>query len=248
MRLSRSQSLVIAVGLLVIFFAAGISLARSSRPAPSPEDLAKQQALLQSFATPTASNQLGPAAATSVSSTPSSKQDPQVEANSIMNQNTTLIPGQSETPQNPNNSLFALKQFHRSEMKDGRKVWEVTATQGEYFPAESAARVKDAHVLLYRKGGEVVQIDTKEALLHLQAGTLSRAETSGGVKIVYNDKLTITTEVANFDREKNIVFAPGLVEIRGEMMDISGNVLNADVEKKEMTLSENVVSVIHGRP
>src|SRR5262245_4487693 len=46
-------------------------------------------------------------------------------------------------PQENGGEGFSLNEFHRSETRDGRIIWEVHGKSGQYLPAENIAKVKD---------------------------------------------------------------------------------------------------------
>jgi LPS export ABC transporter protein LptC len=141
-------------------------------------------------------------------------------------------------------SPFTLNQFQRSEMKDGKKIWEVKAAQGQYFPSESRATVRNAELYVYSKNGEQVTLWADSGDLYLSGPSLSRAEVQGRVRVVRNDELTITTERALYDKEKNLVHIPGSVKIESAQFDVSGEEMTVDLESRVVRLSKNVETVV----
>ena len=146
-----------------------------------------------------------------------------------------------------NEPTFALADFHRSEIdKDGRKVWEVKAKQGQYFPASNSAEVKDATVWFYREDQEnAVVIKTDEATLFLNGTELTRANLYGNVSMDYAGEFLVTTAEAIYMKSENKVYAPGFVNIKNERYDIQGKELNAMLENRHFELQHEVESVLH---
>jgi len=145
-------------------------------------------------------------------------------------------------------SGFMLKDFHRSETKDGRTLWEVNSSRGNYYPETNSARVEDAVVRFYRDDGKVVELRTGEALLELEGSSLKTARAGKGVKIVYDDnELVLETDRATYDRQANKVNAPGFVKIINEMGEVSGVGFDADLQTRILTLSSQVKSFIKPR-
>jgi LPS export ABC transporter protein LptC len=144
----------------------------------------------------------------------------------------------------PSGSNFVLNNFHRSEMKDGKKIWEVTATRGQYFPETNTAQLDEPSLLFYRSTGEVVELRAAQALLTLSGTTLNRAEISGAVRVVYGAKTTMTTEFALYDRASDTVTAPGEVTISSAELDIVGRELTAQIESQVFTLAKDVSSTV----
>ncbi len=151
------------------------------------------------------------------------------------------------TPSPGSDSKFVLKEFHRFEVKDGRKVWEAKGSQGQYSPEDNAARIQDAQVWIYQKDGKQVTMTARQAVLKLQGPGLKGADASGDVTIIYNQNETLKTDLLSYDKEKNKVSAPGLVTISGALLDISGEILDGDLATKSFTLKKNVRTVLKPR-
>ena len=148
-------------------------------------------------------------------------------------------PGQS--------SNFILENFHRSEMKDGKKVWEVSAVKGQYFPETNTAQLETPRLLFFRSSGEVIELSAATATITLSGTSLTRAEIAGSVEVVYSEKVTIKTELAVYDKEKNLVTAPGKVSITSAQLDIVGRELTAYLDRNEFRLAKDVSSTVKKR-
>src|SRR5436190_1670997 len=70
------------------------------------------------------------------------------------------------------NPKLTLQNFSRSQVKDGRKIWEISATEGKYDPKTEIAILTGAKLLLYRKEGDVVHLDADNATIHLNGREL----------------------------------------------------------------------------
>lgn len=141
-------------------------------------------------------------------------------------------------------SPVTLNQFHRSEIRDGRKLWEVKADKGRYFPKNNSSALENANIIFFRPDETVVELKAVRAILYISGVDLSRAEASEGVELIYDNKVRIVTESALYDKQSNTVYAPGFVKIMSDRMEISGNILSARVDEHEFNLKENVTSVI----
>ncbi len=205
MYLTKRQSLVIALGILGIFFVVVYQLVRGSQGegrSPTP---------------------------TKHTSEPSP-------------QNATPLP--QATPDELGVPQFSLKDFQRSEERDGRKAWEIHAALGEYFPAKQLLRLTHSTLWLYRKTGETVKLTSDRALVRMQGTSLSSANVQGSVTVIFDDKVTARTEEATYDQQANLLLAPGHVTITGELFDIDGDDLTLHTDSKEALLKKNVKTVI----
>jgi len=159
----------------------------------------------------------------------------------------TGAPAGTTPATSPGGSNFVLENFHRSEMKDGKKIWEVSAVKGQYFPETNTARLDTPSLLFYRPNGDVVALKAEAATITLAGTSLTRAEISGKVKVVYSEKVTMETELAVYEKEKNLVTAPGKVTITSAQLDIIGRELTAKLDKNEFTLAKDVSSTVKKR-
>jgi len=165
--------------------------------------------------------------------------------------NTGSVQDQPKTqdPQDDSKSAssIVLNQFHRSENKDGRLVWEVIAEKGRYFPENNEAKLEDATIWFYRSNGSKVELKAKLAVLFLQGSALIKAEAQNGVSMNYDNQLLLKTEKATYNKEDNSIIAPGVVKISSDQVEITGESLNANVETRDFKIERNVKTVVKAR-
>ncbi len=138
-----------------------------------------------------------------------------------------------------------LNDFQRSETKDGKKVWEVKGKVGEYFPERNLVKVKGADLWLYRKDGEVIHLVAEDAIVELEGNSLRSADLRKNVVVdIQSRGAIIETEHAVYSKADDIVRAPGRVKFRSKMMDLVGTSLIAHVGARELTLEQQVESVV----
>ena len=209
MKITRKQSIGIALGILVLFFGLSFALMDTGSQASIPELPENAEALRSDrqaageLSSAIQAGELGPA--------------------------------------------VTLNRFHRSESKDGRKLWEITAVSGQYLPEQHSALVQEATLLFFQKDGKVIQLEADQAKLKVEDANLNQAEIEGSVRITYNDEISLATDQALYDRVNNLVTAPGLVTIDSDMIEITGKEMRADLDKQEFVLQRSVNSVIKPR-
>jgi len=142
-------------------------------------------------------------------------------------------------------AVHVLNEFHRSESKNGKKLWEITGARAEYLMKENAARLTDAKLSLYRPDDQTVQIEAQHALLHLNGSSFTKLEASGAVVLKRGAEFTLKTELATYDGESQVVHAPGAVTILNGRLEILGEDLTAHVQDESMHLARNVRTTIH---
>lgn len=167
------------------------------------------------------------------------------EAPPKVTQPTEATPTKGATPEA--GSRFTLGQFERSEVKNGKKIWEVKAAHGEYYPETQTAELQTAQLWVFQDDGSKVRVDSDTATILLDATSLVEAELEKNVVLVYDDDLTIRSEKAIYDRVNATVVAPGPVTIQNKTILINGENLEADLESQSFDLTRNVDSVINSR-
>lgn len=140
-------------------------------------------------------------------------------------------------------SRLHLQEFHRIAVKDGQPVWEVEASDAQYYSKEGVTHLNDANLTVHREGGSKVRLQAKSAKLLSNEGTLARAELVGDIVVELEKGLVIKTDLALYYVLRSQISAPGHVIIQGEGYSIEGDELTADLAAQTLKLSSNVVSV-----
>lgn len=141
-------------------------------------------------------------------------------------------------------SAIRLNKFQRSETRDGKKLWEVTAASGQYLPDQQSALIEKATLFFFQEDGKIIELEADQARLTVENANLSQAEIEGSVKVTFNKDISLITDKALYDRTNNSVTAPGAVTINSDLIEITGELLQADLDKQEFVLRTNVSSVI----
>lgn len=136
-----------------------------------------------------------------------------------------------------------LQDFHRVQVKDGKKIWEISATDAHYFPTEGVTHVNQASLMIYRPKGGSVHLKSDSAKLTFSGATLSRADLEGSIEVVLDENLKMTTEFASFEISSGVIHAPGAVEIDGPNYRLSGTGLSVKLNDQKIELEKNVNSI-----
>lgn len=184
-----------------------------------------------------------------------SKQVPITEVNKAATSNPpSSIPIQTDganTSQNqelsPAQGIFTMNEFHRSEVKDGKKIWEVSGSKAQYLIQNNAVRIHDADLTLLGKDGKSTQLRTKQATIFLNGTTLSKAHLEDEVVAVYDNLYTLTTSVAECNREENTIQMPSKVKIVGPSFEIQGDTLEGDIDSSVFAMRGDVITILHPR-
>lgn len=229
MYITKRQSQLIAAAILIAFFTVSFMVMRQSkRNIPGAAEPTSE--LPQVTAAPQATLTSEPAvdgAAPSATTTPA--------------------PGSSAGMSIP----VVLKEFKRSEVKDGRILWEVEATRGVYLPLQSQADLEQAQLHLHKEDGSSLKLSSQRAKVRFNGQSLGAVELSGNVQAWRSEQgrtpITMQTERAAYDAAASQVTSDAAVEITGDLFVVTGNGLEADTEKQIIKILSNVHSVITPR-
>lgn len=136
-----------------------------------------------------------------------------------------------------------LNNFKRSESKDGRKLWEITAEKGVFSPNTQEAQVDNPKLQFFKKNDVTITLTSRKAVINFDNQTLANAELLEEVLLVQdNPSFIMTGDKALYDQKQ--VLIPGPVTIRTDEILIEGEDLVGDVEAEVFTLKRNVKSII----
>lgn len=132
-----------------------------------------------------------------------------------------------------------MTDFHRVKVQDGRKVWEISAQDAQYFDEDKTVVVRQATMQLYLKDGRMVGLKGTEARVLLEGRDVARVEMSGDIQVSLADYV-VHTQRATYDHAQQRIFAPGTVEISGHALQLDGDGMEADVQNQHVRLLHHV--------
>ena len=132
-----------------------------------------------------------------------------------------------------------IQDFHRVKVVDGRKVWEVSAQDAQYVDEEKTVVVRDAKMQLFLKDGRSVGLSGAEARIVLEGREVARVELNGDIQVTLADYV-VRTEHATYDQSRQVISAPGAVEISGHAVQLHGDRMEVEVPAERLVLSHNV--------
>lgn len=140
-----------------------------------------------------------------------------------------------------------IGEFQRSETKDGKKLWELYATEGRYYPDENRAELSKPRLTVY-KDNEEIHLTSDSATAKLKGTGIESVRAIGSV-VVYSDKrkMHLTTEEAQVYKDENKIFAPKKVVIDTPMLTVEGEDLEGQLDVKKFTLKKNIRTTIKPR-
>ncbi len=142
---------------------------------------------------------------------------------------------------------FVLNEFHRSLVRDGKTVWEIHGTRGQYDPLNSKAQIEKPDLNVVRENGDTVHLTSERANLILSGTQLSIAELYDNVVVVYKGNTTLKTSKAFYDEKAGKVTIPVPLELDSPMFALKGNRAEALLDPQQIVVSNGVKSTIKAR-
>lgn len=135
-------------------------------------------------------------------------------------------------------------EFQKSEVKDGKKLWEIHAKTGRYSPEKGLADLEFPVVTIYKTSDTIV-LTADKARINLTQTSLNRVDAQGNVVAhALTKDLTLKTTKALYDKDADTLNCPGHVEITGPQGTLSGDELQGTVDVKDFVLKKNVHTFI----
>ena len=226
MYITRRQSQIVAVSTLVLFFVVGIWFTTPANRGSQPKEPTPPK-------TTVAANTPEP------SITTDTEQDSKTEQAATTEEST---PPETPTETAPEAARFTLEEFHRSETRDGKLLWEIFGKNARYIAETNSVAIDDCKLTFFAQDEKQIDLRSGTALVFLDGPELSKAELRDGVTLVYDETITVNTTDADFDRSENVITSDSFVTISGGWYDFEGTGLHADLDAEQLKLKTDVES------
>jgi LPS export ABC transporter protein LptC len=133
-----------------------------------------------------------------------------------------------------------IQDFHRVQVRDGRKEWEIAAREARYFDDEQKVVVRGPLLRVYLEDGRSVGVAGDEGVVYLDGKELRSVDLNGSIEVTLPDYV-LRTAAARYDRALDSITAPGQVEISGAGIDARGIGMHVDVSEQSFRLLEGVM-------
>jgi LPS export ABC transporter protein LptC len=139
-----------------------------------------------------------------------------------------------------------MQNFHRIKVKNGHTEWDIKADDAQYYQKQNEIVVRLPEVTIYTEQGvQRAWLTGKEAHLGLvdDGREVGSMEIRGDV-ILWLDDLELRTATATYDRDRDLITAPGAVTITGRTMNVNADGMEVDVTPQHIRLLENVHTLL----
>ena len=132
-------------------------------------------------------------------------------------------------------AALEVKDFRRTKVHGGRKVWEVAGEEARYLKAEKEAVIQKPRIIFYQKDGAAVEVTGNDAHLFFNDQEMEKAELQGGIEVNYQGFVFHTDEIL-YLKSRNHVLSPGKVSLKGEGVELEGVGMEIDLEQEKIRL------------
>jgi LPS export ABC transporter protein LptC len=139
-----------------------------------------------------------------------------------------------------------VKEFHRSEVENGRKVWEVAGKEARYISADKEVVLQKPTFSYYGNKGETLEARADEGHIYMGEKEIDRMEMSGDITVGYEGFLLQTDRIV-YHREKDQVVLPGKVTVKGEGMELEGLGMTIALQDQRLRVDSKVKTRIEPR-
>jgi len=132
-----------------------------------------------------------------------------------------------------------MQDFHRVKIQNGRKIWEFSARDAQYYDEDKTVVVRDASMQLFLKDGRDVGLKGEQAKILLDGREVLRVDLEGDIELSMGG-YQVHTDRATYDHAQQTITAPGPVEIDGRALSLRGDRMHADVQSQTVELLDHV--------
>jgi LPS export ABC transporter protein LptC len=137
-----------------------------------------------------------------------------------------------------------IQNFRRVKVKDGRTVWEITADDAQYFEDENQIIVHGPRLTFYLRDGErPCRVAATEGRLSLDGREITSVTLGGGVSVELDD-LVLETADATYERDTDLITAPGAVTVRSRSLEVRGQGMEISVGPQQLRLLGHVHTTV----
>lgn len=120
----------------------------------------------------------------------------------------------------PSESEMTLSGIEFTEIEEGRKRWNLRASEAIYFQDEQRSELKDVHLVFFLENGEEIQLQSHEGTLY--AGTKD-IELIGNVEAQVPRGYRLTTQRAFYRHSEKRIYSETALKVEGPNLQLTGN-------------------------
>jgi LPS export ABC transporter protein LptC len=136
-------------------------------------------------------------------------------------------------------TLLHARNFHWTQMKGDRKLWELNAGEASYSNDKTSLKLREPELSMVLDDGKTLMLHAAMAELKLTGNHINQAQLSGGLDLTYGD-IALSTAEATFWPDRDMIQAPGPVQVRSPGFNVTGVGLEAHPRARLFALQHEV--------
>ena len=138
-------------------------------------------------------------------------------------------------------AALQIKDFRRTKIERGQKVWELSGEEARYLKADKEVTIKKPRMTFYQKDNNAIEAIGNDGHLWLsgQKGEMEKAQFQGGVQVNYRGFVLKTEEIL-YLKSKNQVLLPGKVTVKGDSLELEGIGMEINLDDEKMRMLNKV--------
>lgn len=141
-------------------------------------------------------------------------------------------------------AALQLKDFRRSKIENGRKVWELYGDEARYLKEQKEAVITKPRFYFYDKKGETIEATGDQGRLFFTDQELQKAHFEGSIEVNYQG-FVLKSEQAIYFPDKDQILLPGKVNLKGDGLELDGVRMEIALQDQKMRLLQNVRTKLH---
>jgi lipopolysaccharide transport protein LptA len=150
----------------------------------------------------------------------------------------------SAMPDMEENIEQRIQGFQRVNVRDGAKVWDLSARQARIQKGQSRILVDEPSLELHDEDWTMVRVRSGRGQVDLVDGDLSRVQLDGGLIVEFDGYRLESDQGTYLGEGRQIVLARG-GSVKSAVVDLSGDFILLDLEKSVVGVVGNVVTEFH---
>lgn len=136
-------------------------------------------------------------------------------------------------------SALEVKDFHRTQVKDGRKLWEVSGEEVRYLKTEKEVVIKRPKLVFYRQNGESLEVTGNQGRIFFSGEEMERVHLEGAMEVNYSGFILKAHELL-YVKGKDMIVLPGRVTLTGKGMELEGVGMEISLHEEKLRLQRQV--------
>lgn len=138
-----------------------------------------------------------------------------------------------------------IREFRRVKVKDGRKEWELVASEAQFVADQGQVEINAPKLAFYGGEGRDVAVKGAAGRVFLESGEVDRIELSGGIDVTVGEYF-VETDKAIYFENINSIAAPGEVRLKSADIALTGQSMLLDLGKRKVLFRNGISTMFKG--